>query len=309
MAAFIGTFERKETKYVIDAAQLAKVKEGLSGRLELDGYGATRIDSLYFDTPNRDLIARSLEKPTYKEKLRVRAYGDAGPDSPVFVELKKKFKGIVYKRRVRMSRAGVQAYFAGASYEEAQGRHPVGSKPDESAFTPVNLQIAREIDLFRTRYDGLAPSMLISCMREAWRAVDPSDPETDIRITFDEGISFVDVAGGPFEYEAAVACEGRDFALPCGSAVMEIKCAGAYPVWLARLLGECGIRPQSFSKYGASYAIASRRQCEEARQAAARRVATRRLASNAPKRAPKPQRDLGLSALLFPKRRKQAVGA
>lgn len=257
MAQFIGTFERKETKYVLSEGQIALMKAGLAGLLKLDDYGATRIDSLYFDTPNRDIIARSLEKPIYKEKLRVRAYGDANPESPVFVELKKKFKGIVYKRRMRMSRRGAEAYFSGMPYEQAQRLFPVGGTSDESAFDTTNIQIAREIDMFRNRYQQLKPSMLISCVREAWKAVDPNNPDTDIRITFDERISYVDVSHEAFDYSCAVAREDQTFALAPGRAVMEIKCAGAYPLWLVELLDRCGIRPQSFSKYGTAYTIVS----------------------------------------------------
>ena len=75
MASFTDTFERKEVKYRLNAKQHREVLDALAGRMAADEYGRTRITSLYFDTPTRDLIARSLEKPLYKEKLRVRWYG------------------------------------------------------------------------------------------------------------------------------------------------------------------------------------------------------------------------------------------
>ena len=252
MAQFIGTFERKEKKYVLDAFQVAELKDRISKRLQLDEYGRTRIDSLYFDTPGHDIIARSIEKPLYKEKLRVRAYGDVAPDSPVFVEIKKKYKGIVYKRRVRMSRAGAQAYLSGMAFEQAQAAYPIKGG-DASKISAVDAQIAREIDAFCKRYPGIAPSMVISCQREAWKAIDKQDPESDVRITFDEEISYVDVNGRMFDYDAAVAAEGKSFALAPENVVMEVKCAGAYPLWLVEALDECGIAPQSFSKYGSAY--------------------------------------------------------
>ena len=276
MAGFITTFERKEKKYVITAEQILRMKAGLAGKLMLDDYGATRIDSLYFDTPARDLISRSIEKPIYKEKLRVRAYGDAQPDSPVFIEIKKKFKGVVYKRRVSLSRAGAQAYFEGVPFEEAQRRFPIAGEARFDSRSVANLQIAREIDEFRSRYDQLGPSMLISCMREAWKPIDPNDPDTDLRITFDERISYVDVAQSGFDYDTAVAAEGHDFALDPSMAVMEIKCAGAYPLWLGQLLDECGIRPRSFSKYGSSYAIVSQKLREESLRRVSASVRARR---------------------------------
>lgn len=252
MAGFIGTFKRKETKYVLTREQAAMVKELLSDRLALDEYGETRIDSLYFDTPDRAVIARSLEKPIYKEKLRVRAYGDVSEDGPVFVEIKKKFKGIVYKRRVRMSRAGAGAFLSGMPFEEAQRRFPVAGCACRE-LPAIDRQIANEIVALQKRYEGFGPSMLISCMREAWKAIDEADPESDVRVTFDRDISYVDVAGRPFDYGRAVAREGRDFALSGGKVLMEVKCAGAYPLWLVELLDECGAKPTSFSKYGTAY--------------------------------------------------------
>ena len=266
MAGFIGTFKRKEKKYVLAPGQAEMMKRLLSDRLQLDEYGETRIDSLYFDTPDRSLIARSLEKPIYKEKLRVRAYGDAQIDSPVFVEIKKKFKGIVYKRRVRMSRAGAAAFLSGESFEEAQRRFPIagcgdaagvtaGGDAAAAGVTAIDRQIAHEIDAFISRYESLEPSMVVSCMREAWKAIDPDDPESDVRVTFDRDISYVDVAGERFDYDDAVRREGRDFVLTGGKVLMEVKCAGAYPLWLVQLLDECGVKPQSFSKYGNAYQI------------------------------------------------------
>lgn len=286
MAKFKGTFERKETKFVLNACQVAELKRRISSRMQLDAYGRTRIDSLYFDTPNRDIISRSLEKPTYKEKLRVRAYGDAALDSAVFVEIKKKFKGIVYKRRVCMSRAGAQAYLKGMEYCQAQRAYPINGLFDEESISGQNMQIAHELDAFMQRYSELQPSMVISCMREAWKAIDENDPECDVRITFDEDISYVDMMGKRFDYEAALAAEGKDFALTGGNAVLEVKCAGAFPLWLVGDLRACGIKPQSFSKYGTAYQIC----CARRPARVGRRVASEKAAVHAPVNVSFPRR-------------------
>ena len=245
MATSGDTFERKEKKYLITAAQCAAIKEGLASHMQLDKYGATRIDSLYLDTPDRSLICRSLEKPLYKEKLRIRSYGAFSEADVVFVEIKKKYKGIVYKRRVRMSKAGMEEYLQGATYQEAQEHHPISSGDAASDLAPGKLQIARELDAFFRRYDGLAPSMVISCLREAWAPIDPDDEDCVDRITFDEDISYIDL------YE-----DGSTARRPVTSAdqvVMEIKCAGGYPVWLSSLLSSVGAYPRSFSKYGNAF--------------------------------------------------------
>lgn len=246
MATSADTFERKEKKYLITAAQCAAIKAGLSAHMQLDAYGATRIDSLYFDTPDRSLICRSLEKPLYKEKLRIRSYGAFSEADTVFVEIKKKFKGIVYKRRVRMSKAAMDAYTRdGMSYEDATRRFPIAPEKVDEDLAAGKVQIARELDAFFRRYGNLKPSMVISCLREAWAPIDPADEDCVDRVTFDEDISYIDL----FE-DSSVArrpVTGPD------QVVMEIKCAGGYPTWLARLLSSVGAYPRSFSKYGNAY--------------------------------------------------------
>lgn len=245
MATSGDTFERKEKKYLITSEQCAAIKAGLEGRMKLDAYGATRIDSLYLDTPDRSLICRSLEKPLYKEKLRIRSYGAFSESNTVFIEIKKKFKGIVYKRRVRMSKAGMDAYLQGMSYEEAQRLYPASPENPEADLTVGKVQISRELDAFFKRYEDLKPSMVISCLREAWAPTDPLDEDCVDRITFDEDISYVDL----FEDGGAA----RRPVTGNGQVVMEIKCAGGYPVWLCELLESVGAFPRSFSKYGNAY--------------------------------------------------------
>ena len=96
------TFQRYETKYMLSPIMARKLRKSLLGHLQMDEYGLDTICSIYYDTPDHQLIRRSLEKPVYKEKLRLRSYGPAKETSPIYVELKKKYEGIVYKRRERM---------------------------------------------------------------------------------------------------------------------------------------------------------------------------------------------------------------
>ena len=246
MATAGDTFERKEKKYLVTAEQCRAIKEALASHMRLDDYGATRIDSLYLDTPDRSLICRSLEKPVYKEKMRIRSYGPFSEARSVFVEIKKKYKGIVYKRRVIMSTEGARAFYSGElSYEEACAQFPLEGTNPEKMLAPGKVQIAREIDAFLHRYEGLAPSMLISCLREAWCPLDPDDEDCVDRITFDEDICYVDLMNPSSAQRCRVT--GPD------QVVMEIKCAGGYPVWLCDLLTEVGAFPRSFSKYGNAY--------------------------------------------------------
>lgn len=245
MATAADTFARKEKKYLITTGQCEAIKAGIAAHMRLDDYGATRIDSLYLDTPERSLICRSLEKPLYKEKLRIRSYGPFSEAGTVFVEIKKKFDGIVYKRRVRMSAEGARRYAEGMSYEEAQTDYPISGSTPECELAPGKVQIAREIDAFFKRYETLKPSMLISCLREAWCPLAGHENDTVDRITFDEDICYIDLMDESSTMRRPVTAPDQ--------IVMEIKCAGGYPTWLCELLSSVGAYPRSFSKYGNAY--------------------------------------------------------
>lgn len=218
-------FERTEIKYLLSAGQYRRLREALDEFTGPDRYPFGSIASLYFDTPDHRLIRASLNKPVYKEKLRLRSYGVPGPDSLVFAELKKKYQGIVYKRRVGMSLADGMSYLGG----ERQ--------------SPAPCQISREIDWMLRHYGNLAPSMHISCDRTSLVGIE--DP--GLRITFDKNILWRD--SGLF-----LDCGAWGAALlKPGWRLMEVKLAGAMPLWLSRLLDRFGIYPVSFSKYGSAY--------------------------------------------------------
>ena len=271
MTTFTDVFERKEVKYRLDARQHRAMAATLRGRMAPDAFGRTRIVSRYFDTPERALIERSLDKPLYKEKLRLRSYGSSQADDRVFVEIKKKYKGIVYKRRVGCSLAAAEAYLGGTPYEQACMRFPL---PDPAmaaeSLSPRSAQVAREIDEFIARYRPLRPSMLIECERVACASIATiaaaagdgatglsalTDVPDDLRITFDTRIVYRDLF--------AARPDAAHPLLPVGDAVMEIKSSGPFPLWLVRALDACEAYPTSFSKYGEAY-----RACAAAHRAA-----------------------------------------
>ncbi len=257
MTIYAEVFERKEVKYLVSSEQRACVVRGATGRMEVDAFGKSRVTSLYYDTPERLLIERSLDKPCYKEKLRVRWYGPAGadgfpsPDACVFVELKKKFKGIVYKRRVNCTFAAAHVYLAGCPYEEAVRACPLADESaQQEALSPLSCQIAREIDAFMKRHGPLVPSMLVTCLRTAFTPVlaqgeaRDAGRQDDVRITFDEDIAARDLmqAGSAWREVSKT-----------GQSVMEVKVAGPYMRWLLDAVAQAGVRPTSFSKYGRAY--------------------------------------------------------
>lgn len=225
MAQYQGVFKRYEKKYLLSAEQYSKLRLALAEYMAVDKYGKTAICNIYFDTPEHLLIRRSLEKPVYKEKLRLRSYETPGADDTVFIELKKKYKGVVYKRRVAMNLKNAKSYLTERI------------SPD-----PKN-QILKEIDWFMDEYSGIAPAMVISYDRVAMYGRE--DPE--LRITFDSNILW---------REEELLLEKGIYGTPLlepGERLMEIKIAGAMPIWLCHLLDELEIFPRSFSKYGKAY--------------------------------------------------------
>ena len=217
------SFQRYEKKYLMTAGQYAALWAELSPRLRPDEYFSSTVCSLYYDTEDYSLIRHSIQKPVYKEKLRLRSYGVPRENSPVFVELKKKFKGIVYKRRIELEKAQAVKWLSG------------GPAPDDS-------QISREIHWVLNRY-ALSPKILICCDREAW--VDRENSE--LRFTFDKDIRYREE-----ELDLSLGSHGR-LLLEDGGVLMEIKMPETSPLWLAELLSRHRVFPAGFSKYGKSY--------------------------------------------------------
>ena len=223
MSELQSCFKRYEKKYLLTQEQYLAVKRGMEPYMIPDAHPKYTIGNIYYDTQHFDLIRASLEKPVYKEKLRLRSYGVPGSRDPVFVEIKKKFDGVVYKRRVTMKASDAMRYLQGKQ------------NGDKS-------QISREIDWF-LRYYQPEPKVLIAYDREAYAAADGGE----LRITFDTALrarsNEIDLRSG----DHGVPLLGKDRVL------MEIKIPASAPLWLAKLLSGNGIFPASFSKYGTYY--------------------------------------------------------
>ncbi len=220
----ILSFKRYESKYLLSARKYAQLWEGMREHLIPDRYFASTVCSVYYDSEDFSLIRHSLERPIYKEKLRLRSYNVPGPEGEVFVELKKKFKGVVYKRRASMSAREAEAWLAGQGRPEGDG------------------QIRREIDFFLQSHP-VQPKVFIACDREAW--VDREEPE--LRITFDRNLRWRET-----DLSLTAGSEGTPL-LDEGEVLMEIKLPQAAPLWLAHLLSELEVFPTGFSKYGTCY--------------------------------------------------------
>lgn len=254
MKLYQDVFKRKEIKYVLGAQQYEAVRQGLQGRMAPDKYGLSSITSIYYDTYNHDVIEHSMSKPVYKEKLRVRYYGEAlQSNSQVFIELKKKYKGIVYKRRLACSYRAAMEYLAVGDYKAACAAYPLENEHAAAAsLSARSLQIAREIDAFKDAHDPMGPAMAIRVKRLALAAsaedVEAASPS--LRVTFDHEAGYCDLMGAASPEDLRIKP-----LMPQGQVIMEVKCAGAMPLWLARLLDAADARPSSCSKYGKAYLL------------------------------------------------------
>lgn len=104
------SFARYEQKYFLTPAQQAALLARIAPHIQRDAHARYTICNLYYDTDDWRLIRASLEKPVYKEKLRVRGYGVPADGDGVFAEIKKKYAGVVYKRRITLSPADAAAF-------------------------------------------------------------------------------------------------------------------------------------------------------------------------------------------------------
>ncbi len=220
----IIVMQRRELKYVLAPEQIDYLLPRLDGRLDPDPHGRSTVSTLYYDTPDRRLIRASLEKPRFKEKIRLRAYGSADNGTPVFLELKRKMDGVVYKRRVKTTIPLAERFMSHKCDVCAPG------------------QIGRELKAFRDRYETLLPACLILYERTAFET-----PEDGLRLTIDENPRF-----RTDHLSLTHSADGASL-LPPGCAILEIKLRSAMPLWLAHTLSEGQIYKQSYSKYGEAY--------------------------------------------------------
>lgn len=223
--AYQAVFERYELKYLLTTEQKERVLEVMKNYMALDQYGRDTIRNIYYDTDNYRLIRHSIEKPAYKEKLRIRSYKRVDSESPVFVELKKKHKSVVYKRRLVMPEREAMEWMESKCHKEK------------------GTQISNEIDYFLEYYKSLKPRVFLSYEREAYYALDG----TEFRVTFDENVLC---------REEDLSLKSEIYGTPLlkeGMCLMEIKCSGGIPLWMTEILSKEKIYKTSFSKYGTYY--------------------------------------------------------
>lgn len=230
----IYIFKRVEKKYLINQREKDSLLNEISEYLTPDYHGRSTISSLYLDTPDYLLIRNSIDARTYKEKLRLRSYGTPNESDKVFFEIKKKFKGVVYKRRVSMTLKQAENYI-------------------KNGICPESSQIMNEIEYAMNFYRRPQPKALISYERDAYFV--KSIPA--LRLTFDSGIRY-----RAHDLYLEHGTEGKKI-LPDGAYILEVKTDGAMPLWLSHALAKYNILPSSYSKYGNAYRLLCSREAEK----------------------------------------------
>lgn len=220
----ITVMKRYEMKYILTKEQVQYLKASLLGHMEVDQYGKTTIASIYYDTPDYRLIRTSLEKPAYKEKIRLRSYGLAKDNSHVYLELKRKAEGVVYKRRVETSEEDAMLFLKNK-------KENIGEN-----------QIAKELSYFRNYYGSLEPKIMVAYDRTSYAEI-----EGDIRLTIDENPRY-----RTYDLNLHTSMDGQ-LLLPAGSAILEIKVQQEMPLWLVEILSKGKMYKGSFSKVGEAY--------------------------------------------------------
>ena len=218
-------FRRIEKKYIINQKQYELLLEAIKDKLTLDPHGKSTICNLYFDTDNYYLIRHSLERPLYKDKVRIRSYNLANLDTIVYMEVKKKFNGIVSKRRISAPLRDIYSYLS-----------------NKSEIPYANTQVGKEIDYY-FKYYNLHPTSYITYDRKPY--YDKTD--SGFRITFDTHIQARD-----YDLRLDKGIYGTEI-FDSNKVLMEIKTLGGIPMWFTKFISDLSIRQGHFSKYGETY--------------------------------------------------------
>ena len=217
-------FNRVEQKYILTKEEYKKLFSKINNYLEKDKYYQSKICNLYFDNDNNDFIINSLEKPIYKAKIRLRSYSVPNLNDTVYLELKGKYDGVVFKRRVDIKLKDFNYYMKSGIIKEE-----------------YNNQIMKEIDYVIKKFK-LYPKLYIGYDRLSYY----DKNNINFRVTFDFNLrSRLD------ELKLELGDNGNLYNKDL--VIMEVKSLQSIPLWFTKILSNMKIYPNSFSKYGEIY--------------------------------------------------------
>ncbi|MBP3771890.1 MAG: polyphosphate polymerase domain-containing protein [Treponema sp.] len=235
----IEVFNRREIKYMLTDDDRNALLAIIGNYMDSDPFnkdGKTySICNLYLDTDSDELIRKSLEKPKFKEKIRLRSYGRVELSDKVFLESKKKFNGVVNKRRTNFILSDAYEYFA-------SGKIPENPVTADGKTLKMNRQVMKEID-YIMRFYQLKPKVFISYDR--WAFFEKGN--SDFRLTIDTNIQT-----RREDLRLDSPAYGKQLLKP-GQWLMEAKAFKAFPLWFTHFLAERHLFQTSFSKYGSEF--------------------------------------------------------
>ena len=223
-------FKRVEIKYLLDEEKMNELIKRIKPYLEKDKYFKSEISNIYFDNKENELIYTSLDKPLFKEKVRVRTYATPAKDDDVFLEIKNKYNGVVGKRRIKISLNDYYAFISNKS--------------------KIDNQILKEIK-YHLDYYHLEPKIFIAYDRISYRGID----DNEFRITFDSNLR-----SRRDDLRLELGSYGKLY-FDKPHYIMEVKTLSTLPLWFTKILSELKIYPKSFSKYGSIYKKESEAKC------------------------------------------------
>lgn len=234
-------FNRYEKKYLLTRDVYLRLRQKLAPYMTEDEYGVHTICNLYYDTQDHLLIRRSVDKPPYKEKLRIRSYGVPTENGKVFLEIKKKYRRVVNKRRIALPLKDAMLFVEKRALPARIFFDKAALKEDPDRVRFETTQILKELIQFQKRYELTSGTFI------AYDRLAMFGNEDGFRVTFDKNIRY--------RTKMVNLCNG-DFGtpiLPEGCVLMETKVMGATPLWFSEILSRLQIYPTSFSKYGNVY--------------------------------------------------------
>ncbi len=227
---------RFEFKFVVDESCAVGIRDFLSSHLEPDEHARSsadnsyRVNSLYLDSRELVLFQQTSGGLKNRFKLRVRFY-DGNPDSPAFLEIKRRVTGVILKERAVIAREGVRSLLDGG---RPQLSHLLGNNGNAACGGAMQ----NFCDLYES-IDG-GPQIYVCYMREAYVS-----PDSDqVRVTFDRQL-----LGSPFDRATCLVPPTDGTEPDVGGVILELKFTDRFPSWMRELVEAFNLQRRSVPKY------------------------------------------------------------
>ncbi|MDD2807022.1 MAG: polyphosphate polymerase domain-containing protein [Patescibacteria group bacterium] len=223
-------FQRFEFKYQVPLDFVDGIIPELLKYMEFDSYAKLAKDnlydvaSLYFDTAGYGCYFDKIDGQKTRKKLRVRFYDfKLNPDTPVFLEIKRKYDNVVIKDRINLD---YETYHK--MVELGESRNLVFAGQNEETFSEF---------FWLKDSNGMRPQNVVVYSRKALISkVDPG-----FRVTIDTNIR---------THQANFLRDfGIDQTVFPGVAIIEVKFNNVMPFWFHDIITTYGLEQRPFSKY------------------------------------------------------------